>query len=209
MSLRTAAHFLLKSVIQDIYLQAINIIVTLNGPVTAVELLEYSYLADADLTRLLLTASLENWSRQTCLGLAVIAENLQFLSHPMSQIILSDLWMGGLRMQKNPGLKIFLGLLFPMTIGQLEFKTKEELDLMPQIEIEEEILDDRCDSDDGSSKGSSSTASSVKDLAALEEANSEVDSICSIEIGGKRKSGNVTKEHLIARETENRFFSMF
>ena len=73
---------------------------------------------------------------QTCLSLAVMANNRKFLSHPISQIILGDLWMGGLRMRRNPGFKIILGLLLPPTIVHLEFKTKEELELMPQTEEE-------------------------------------------------------------------------
>ena len=49
-------------------------------------LLEFSYVSDDDLTQHLLTASLDNWSRQTCLSLAVIANNLKFLAHPLSQV---------------------------------------------------------------------------------------------------------------------------
>ena len=92
---------------------------------------------------------MDNWSRQTCLSLAVIANNVRFLAHPLSQVILADLWMGGLRMRKNPGFKIILGLLFPPTIAHLEFKTKEELELMPQTEEEAQ---DRDDSDSNSSR---------------------------------------------------------
>ena len=92
----------------------------------SLELLEYCYQSDDDLTQYLLTASLDNWSRHTCLKLAVTANNLKFLAHPLSQAILADLWMGGLRMRKNPTFKIALGLLVPLTILQLEFKTREE-----------------------------------------------------------------------------------
>ena len=60
--------------------------------------------------------------------------------------------MGGLRMRKNPGFKIVLGLLFPPSITYLEFKTKEELELMPQTEEEAQ---DREDSDSNSSRSSS------------------------------------------------------
>ena len=45
----------------------------------SLQLLDFCYQADDDLTQHLLTASLENWSRQTCLSLAVIANNLKFL----------------------------------------------------------------------------------------------------------------------------------
>jgi hypothetical protein len=43
---------------------------------------------------------------------AVLADNRKFLAHPLSQIILGDLWMGGLHMRKNPGFKIIIGKLF-------------------------------------------------------------------------------------------------
>lgn len=59
-----------------------------------------------------------------------------FLAHPISQAILADLWMGGLRMRKNPVFKIIIGLFFPPSIAKLEFKTREELELMPQTEEE-------------------------------------------------------------------------
>ena len=43
----------------------------------AVRLLEYCYQKEDEMTEQLLTASLENWSRQTCLKLAVMAQNLR------------------------------------------------------------------------------------------------------------------------------------
>ena len=63
----------------------------------------------------------------------------RFLAHPISQAILADLWMGGLRMRKNPIFKIVLGLLCPPSIANLEFKTREELELMPQTEEELQV----------------------------------------------------------------------
>ena len=105
------------------------------------------------MTEQLLTASLENWSRQTCLKLAVMAQNLRFMAHPLSQSIIADLWMGGLRMRKNPAFKILACLLFPPAFFfiNLEFKTREELQLMPQTEEEWQV-----DKEDRSSTSSSS-----------------------------------------------------
>eukprot|EP00092_Neocalanus_flemingeri_P021755 GFUD01023599.1.p1 GENE.GFUD01023599.1~~GFUD01023599.1.p1 ORF type:complete len:1565 (-),score=309.61 GFUD01023599.1:400-5094(-) len=125
-------------------------------------MLEYCYQQDDHLAKQLLTASLENWSRQTCLSLAVLANNRKFLAHPLSQIILGDLWMGGLRMRKNH-YSIILGLLIPLTIAQLEFKTKEELELMPQTE--EEYLVQVNDDDETS--GSSFNDLSVSDVESI------------------------------------------
>ncbi|CAH1392573.1 unnamed protein product [Nezara viridula] len=100
------------------------------------ELLDYCYRQDDDQTQQLLTCELQNWSGQTCLSLAVAANHRQLLAHPCSQIILADLWMGGLRTRKNTNIKVIFGLLVPIYIAKLEFKSKEELQLMPQTEEE-------------------------------------------------------------------------
>ncbi|CAG9564215.1 unnamed protein product [Danaus chrysippus] len=111
----------------------------------ALELLDYCYRQDDDQAQQLLTCELQNWSGQTCLSLAVAANHRALLAHPCSQIILADLWMGGLRTRKNTNLKVILSLLCPLYILQLEFKSKEELQLMPQTEeehLENESLED-------------------------------------------------------------------
>ncbi|XP_077298276.1 transient receptor potential cation channel, subfamily M isoform X2 [Arctopsyche grandis] len=102
----------------------------------ALELLDFCYRQDDDQAQQLLTCELQNWSGQTCLSLAVAANHRALLAHPCSQIILADLWMGGLRTRKNTNLKVILGLLCPFYIVKLEFKSKEELQLMPQTEEE-------------------------------------------------------------------------
>ncbi|KAG8229410.1 hypothetical protein J437_LFUL000931, partial [Ladona fulva] len=103
------------------------------------ELLDFCYRQDDDQTQQLLTCELQNWSGQTCLSLAVAGNHRALLAHPCSQIILADLWMGGLRTRKNTNLKVVLGLLFPPYITRLDFKSKEELQLMPQTEEEHMI----------------------------------------------------------------------
>ncbi|XP_059081116.1 transient receptor potential cation channel trpm-like isoform X3 [Tigriopus californicus] len=176
----------------------------------AVDLLDYCYHLDDDLTQHLLTAALDNWSRKTCLSLAVIAKNLSFLAHPISQAILADLWMGGLRMRKNPVFKIIIGLFFPPSIAKLEFKTREELELMPQTEEElhaiemlgtEEFLSmfqwfmkDREDSDSNSSNSSNATSrrSSFHAPPVI-----DIDSDSSLELGRFRaKSDTIRREIL-------------
>ncbi|XP_044737220.1 transient receptor potential cation channel trpm isoform X2 [Chrysoperla carnea] len=117
----------------------------------ALELLDFCYRQDDDQTQQLLTCELQNWSGQTCLSLAVAANHRALLAHPCSQIILADLWMGGLRTRKNTNIKVILGLFFPIYIYKLEFKSKEELQLMPQTEeehLENESLDDDAKQDD-------------------------------------------------------------
>ncbi|XP_036024812.1 transient receptor potential cation channel subfamily M member 1 [Onychomys torridus] len=73
----------------------------------AVELLDQSYKHDEQVAMKLLTYELKNWSNSTCLKLAVAAKHRDFIAHTCSQMLLTDMWMGRLRMRKNPGLKIF------------------------------------------------------------------------------------------------------
>ncbi|KAK2725793.1 hypothetical protein QYM36_000321 [Artemia franciscana] len=102
----------------------------------SLELLDYCYRQDDDMTLQLLTCALPHWGRQACLYLAVLCNFKPMLSHPSAQILLADLWMGGLRTRKSPNLKVLLGLLFPPAILTPQFKSKEELLLMPQTEEE-------------------------------------------------------------------------
>ncbi|KAJ8778289.1 hypothetical protein J1605_013788 [Eschrichtius robustus] len=71
----------------------------------AVELLDQSYKHDEQIAMKLLTYELKNWSNSTCLKLAVAAKHRDFIAHTCSQMLLTDMWMGRLRMRKNPGLK--------------------------------------------------------------------------------------------------------
>nr|QHX41567.1 transient receptor potential cation channel subfamily M member 3-like [Octopus vulgaris] len=106
----------------------------------ALELLEHCYKVDDDYTQQLLTYELKNFSDQTCLSLAVAANHREFVAHTCCQMLLNDMWMGGLRMRKNTALRVILGIFLPPYILLLEFKSKEELLLMPQTM--EEHLDD-------------------------------------------------------------------
>uniref|UniRef100_A0AAG5D5K6 Transient receptor potential cation channel trpm n=1 Tax=Anopheles atroparvus TaxID=41427 RepID=A0AAG5D5K6_ANOAO len=108
------------------------------------KLLDFCYRQDAERAQRLLTCELQSWSSQSCLSLAVAANHRAILAHPCSQIILADLWMGGLRTRKNTNLKVICGLLFPFYIIKLDFKSKEELQQMPQTEeehLENQYLD--------------------------------------------------------------------
>lgn len=60
----------------------------------------------------------------------------EFLAHPCCQILLADLWHGGLRIRRNSNLKVLLGLLCPPFICALDFKTKDELLNQPQTAAE-------------------------------------------------------------------------
>lgn len=76
----------------------------------AVELLDQSYKQDEQLAMKLLTYELKNWSNATCLQLAVAAKHRDFIAHTCSQMLLTDMWMGRLRMRKNSGLKVSAAL---------------------------------------------------------------------------------------------------
>ncbi|KAJ8304156.1 hypothetical protein KUTeg_017739 [Tegillarca granosa] len=118
--------------------------------VLALELLEHCYKMDDDYTQQLLTYELKNFSDQTCLSLAVAANHRQFIAHTCCQILLNDMWMGGLQMRKNSSLKVILGILMPLYIMALDFKSKEELQLMPQTMEEhlDELASQFSDNDD-------------------------------------------------------------
>uniref|UniRef100_A0A1B0FMS2 Uncharacterized protein n=1 Tax=Glossina morsitans morsitans TaxID=37546 RepID=A0A1B0FMS2_GLOMM len=111
------------------------------------KLLDFSYRTDGEKAQRLLTCELHSWSNQSCLSLAVAANHRALLAHPCSQVILADLWMGGLRTRKNTNFKVILGLVLPYYIKHLDFKSKEELQQMPQTE-EEHLENQNLDNDD-------------------------------------------------------------
>ncbi|XP_021372913.1 transient receptor potential cation channel subfamily M member 1-like isoform X2 [Mizuhopecten yessoensis] len=106
----------------------------------SLELLEHCSKMDDACTQHLLTYELKNFSNQTCMGLAVSGNHRKFVAHRCCQVLLNDMWMGGLRTRKNSSLKVILGILFPPCIPLLEYKTKKELKLMPQT-LEEHLYE--------------------------------------------------------------------
>uniref|UniRef100_A0A672NT26 Transient receptor potential cation channel subfamily M member 1-like n=1 Tax=Sinocyclocheilus grahami TaxID=75366 RepID=A0A672NT26_SINGR len=74
----------------------------------AYELLDQSYKHDEQVAMKLLTYELKNWSNSTCLKLAVAAKHRDFIAHTCSQMLLTDMWMGCLRVGKSNGLKVKL-----------------------------------------------------------------------------------------------------
>ncbi|XP_077907426.1 transient receptor potential cation channel subfamily M member 1 isoform X3 [Ictidomys tridecemlineatus] len=128
----------------------------------AVELLDQSYKHDEQIAMKLLTYELKNWSNSTCLKLAVAAKHRDFIAHTCSQMLLTDMWMGRLRMRKNPGLKVIMGILFPPTILFLEFRTYDDFSYQTSKENEDgkEKEDENMDAnaDAGSRKGDEENA---------------------------------------------------
>ncbi|XP_074513194.1 transient receptor potential cation channel subfamily M member 1a [Sebastes fasciatus] len=92
----------------------------------AYELLDQSYKHDEQVAMKLLTYELKNWSNSTCLKLAVAAKHRDFIAHTCSQMLLTDMWMGCLRMGKSNSLKVIIGIIFPPAILLLEFRLGDE-----------------------------------------------------------------------------------
>jgi transient receptor potential cation channel subfamily M member 3 len=99
-------------------------------------LLDKCYKENYELTHQLLTYDLVNWSHWTCLSLAVCSNLKEFLSHAACQMLINDLWMGGMKVRQN--YKILAGLLFFPAIFMIHFKSAKELQYMPQTQEEHE-----------------------------------------------------------------------
>ena len=70
------------------------------------ELLEQCRKTSEEMTRRLLTYELSNFSDQTCLSLAVSASHRAFIANTSCQILLTEMWMGGLRSRRYANLKV-------------------------------------------------------------------------------------------------------
>ncbi|CAF0737337.1 unnamed protein product [Didymodactylos carnosus] len=98
----------------------------------ALGILEQCYKDNADKTCQLLTYELKNWSDWTCLSLAVIAHHQEFVAHKCCQMLLNDLWMGGMSIRRYSFIYVIGAILFPPLVFRIEFKTPEELQQMPK-----------------------------------------------------------------------------
>ncbi|XP_061077314.1 transient receptor potential cation channel subfamily M member 1-like [Conger conger] len=137
----------------------------------AYELLDQSYKHDEQVAMKLLTYELINWSNSTCLKLAVAAKHRDFIAHTCSQMLLTDMWMGCLRVGKSPGLKVIVGIIFPPSILLLDFRIGEEMSYHGSGENEagKEKEDDSKSNKDGaadtvSKKGDEEEGSNVRKI---------------------------------------------
>ncbi|PIC34271.1 hypothetical protein B9Z55_013977 [Caenorhabditis nigoni] len=128
----------------------------------AVEVLEYCTKHSRDQTLRLLTCELNNWGDETCLSLAANNGHRKFLAHPCCQMLLSDLWQGGLLMKNNQNSKVLACLAVPPLIFLLGFKTKEQLMLQPKTaaEHDEEMSDSEMNSAEETETSSDSDSDS-------------------------------------------------
>jgi len=72
----------------------------------AMDLLDHCYKINDYFTQILLTYHLSNWSDQTCLSLAVCASHRALVAQTCCQVLLTEMWMGGLRTRKYANLKV-------------------------------------------------------------------------------------------------------
>ncbi|KFQ64067.1 Transient receptor potential cation channel subfamily M member 6, partial [Phaethon lepturus] len=96
------------------------------------KVLEKAFKQNEQMAMKLLTYELKNWSNSTCLKLAVSVGLRPFVSHTCTQMLLTDMWMGRLKMRKNSWFKVIMSILLPPTILMLEFKSKAEMSHVPQ-----------------------------------------------------------------------------
>ncbi|NXG45761.1 TRPM6 protein, partial [Psilopogon haemacephalus] len=98
----------------------------------ALDVLDKAFRQNEQMAMKLLTYELRNWSNSTCLKLAVSVGLRPFVSHTCTQMLLTDMWMGRLKMRKNSWFKVIMSILLPPTILMLEFKSKAEMSHVPQ-----------------------------------------------------------------------------
>ncbi|XP_075251277.1 transient receptor potential cation channel subfamily M member 1-like isoform X3 [Convolutriloba macropyga] len=136
----------------------------------AVSLIDECYNIDTCQTGHLLTYELQQWSKQTNLSMAVHAGAKTFVSHNSCQSLINDLWMGGLKSNKNSNFKVIACILcFPL-LFLMEYKTVEELRLMPQTAEEHAEQDpEHYDSDSTSTTSTSSSSSSENGFSTAAE----------------------------------------
>ncbi|PAA63304.1 hypothetical protein BOX15_Mlig011433g2 [Macrostomum lignano] len=131
----------------------------------ALSMLEHCYKFDPRLTRKLVTYQLAEFGGHTCMSLAYTSRSMLFLNHACPQIILNDLWYGGVRETDDlTGLRVFALCLVLLACPPLfftlllftnfvEFKSLQELRDQPQTR--DEFGDVESSSSSSSSSGSS------------------------------------------------------
>uniref|UniRef100_A0A1I7X7E1 LSDAT_euk domain-containing protein n=1 Tax=Heterorhabditis bacteriophora TaxID=37862 RepID=A0A1I7X7E1_HETBA len=130
----------------------------------SIEVLQYCCDQDKDMTLQLLTYELTNWGSETCLSLAALNNNRQFLAHPWffihmltkktRIIVLKEFSMFGIIIQ------VLLALFMPIAIFLMEYKTKEEMMLQPHTAAEHHEENWETDSSISDATGYSDSSSS-------------------------------------------------
>ena len=69
-------------------------------------LLEECFQTNEELAQQLLTHNLEDWDSQTCLSLAVSAKHEEFVAHTCCQKLLTEIWVGAMRVGNWASLQV-------------------------------------------------------------------------------------------------------
>lgn len=72
----------------------------------ALDVLEKAFKQNEPMAMKLLTYELKNWSNSTCLKLAASGGLRPFVSHSCTQMLLTDMWVGRLKLRKHAWLKV-------------------------------------------------------------------------------------------------------
>lgn len=72
----------------------------------ALGLLDECYRSNEDVAQQLLTYNLDNWGDQCCLSLAVATGHEEFVAHPCCQTLLTEIWMGAMKMSEWCSVKV-------------------------------------------------------------------------------------------------------
>ncbi|CAB4001045.1 transient receptor potential cation channel subfamily M member 2-like, partial [Paramuricea clavata] len=91
----------------------------------AVKLLDSCYINDEDLAQSLIVRALEPFGWLTCMDIAELAEDQNFIAHSSCQILFNRLWMGGI-MLDTPWWKVLLCVLFPFLIYPMIYFVVDE-----------------------------------------------------------------------------------
>lgn len=102
----------------------------------ALDLLDCCYSLDVHYAQQMLAREMPNWLNETCLDLAYACQHKKVLAHKCTQLLLRNLWLGGLAFRMDnrfqrfcANLKIVLALIFfPLVPWILEIKAKEDID---------------------------------------------------------------------------------
>uniref|UniRef100_A0A4W3IUZ1 non-specific serine/threonine protein kinase n=1 Tax=Callorhinchus milii TaxID=7868 RepID=A0A4W3IUZ1_CALMI len=135
----------------------------------AVGILDHAFKQNERMAMKLLTYELKNWSNFTCLKLASSAGLRPYVSHTCTQMLLTDIWMGRLKLRKNTWLKIVLCILLPPTILMLEFKSKAEMSHIPQSQEDHQFTQQYNTQNSGTDKDSSPSYDMEKALDITED----------------------------------------
>ncbi|XP_031426109.1 transient receptor potential cation channel subfamily M member 6 isoform X2 [Clupea harengus] len=140
----------------------------------AVDLLDKAFRENERMAMKLLTSEMKDWSNFTCLQMAVSSSLRSFVAHTCTQMLLTDLWMGRLNMRKIYWFKIVLGILVPVSIQLLDFKSQAEMSHVPQSQEALQFGLDSRSLDTNDSQGKANTSDDAERGAESKEHSSDL-----------------------------------